>query len=179
MAARTLLAILLNGPLGIGKSTLGEVLGEAIDRCVTLDGDRLSALNPPPADELGALHQTLALLVGHHLSRGYDRFVINHYWSSETQMADLDSRLRAVAPGIELRWFRLTLPRLDNLRRIALRQSARAIDEAAFEAANFETEFAHLSTAGDELGEPFDVSAAPALLAERILGRLGLPGPSA
>jgi cytidylate kinase len=31
------MVILLNGPLGIGKSTLGEALGEAIDASVTLD----------------------------------------------------------------------------------------------------------------------------------------------
>lgn len=73
------LAILLNGPLGIGKSTLGEVLGEAVERSVTIDGDQLLALNPSPNDENSALHQVVALLVEHHLSRGYDRFILNHY----------------------------------------------------------------------------------------------------
>jgi len=28
----------LNGPLGVGKSTLAEALTESIDRCVLLDG---------------------------------------------------------------------------------------------------------------------------------------------
>ena len=64
------LVVLLNGPLGIGKSTLGEVLGEALDRSVTLDGDALAALNPPPADEAASLHSTIVLLVGHHLASG-------------------------------------------------------------------------------------------------------------
>lgn len=30
--------IVLNGPLGIGKSTLAEALADSIDRCVMLDG---------------------------------------------------------------------------------------------------------------------------------------------
>jgi adenylate kinase family enzyme len=35
--------ILLNGPLGIGKSTLAEALGECIEKCVSLDGNHLVA----------------------------------------------------------------------------------------------------------------------------------------
>jgi hypothetical protein len=172
------LVVVLNGPLGVGKSTLAEVLGEAIDRCATLDGDRLTALNPPPADELASLHETLALLVRHHLARGYDRFVINHYWSSPGQISDLRSRLRAAAPGVEVRCFRLTLPRDENLRRIARRQAGRAVDESAFEMRHFAEEYAVLSAAeGAELGEPFDVTAPPEVLAARMLEMLGLPSP--
>lgn len=39
--------IVLNGPLGIGKSTLAEALTESIEQSVMLDGDRLAATNPP------------------------------------------------------------------------------------------------------------------------------------
>ena len=35
--------IVLNGPLGIGKSTLAEALAESIDQSVMLDGDHLVA----------------------------------------------------------------------------------------------------------------------------------------
>ena len=172
------LVILLNGPLGIGKSTLGEALGEAIDASVTLDGDRLAALNPPPADELAALHGTIALLFEHQLGRGYRRFIVNHYWAHASEIADLESRLRQVAPDVALRCFLLTLPKDENLRRIARRQAARAIDEAEFEARHFAEEFAHLSSASGELGEPFDVSDPPELLVPRLLGILGLPLPA-
>ena len=50
--------IVLNGPLGIGKSTLAEALAESIHECVMLDGDHLVAANPPPADEIDYLHST-------------------------------------------------------------------------------------------------------------------------
>ena len=55
--------IVLNGPLGIGKSTLAETLAESLDHCVMLDGDHLIAANPPPDDEMEFLHSTIALLV--------------------------------------------------------------------------------------------------------------------
>jgi deoxyadenosine/deoxycytidine kinase len=38
--------IVLNGLLGIGKSTLAEALAESIEQCVMLDGDHLVAANP-------------------------------------------------------------------------------------------------------------------------------------
>lgn len=67
--------IVLNGPLGIGKSTLAEALCEAIDQCVMLDGDHLVAANPPPRDTLPYLHTIIALLVAHHRRSGYRHFV--------------------------------------------------------------------------------------------------------
>jgi chloramphenicol 3-O-phosphotransferase len=56
--------IVLNGPLGIGKSTLAEALTESVDGCVMLDGDRLVAVNPPHREELDHLHSTIAPLTG-------------------------------------------------------------------------------------------------------------------
>ena len=38
----------------------------SIESCVRLDGDRLVAVNPPPANELEYLHSIIALLVAHH-----------------------------------------------------------------------------------------------------------------
>jgi adenylate kinase family enzyme len=68
--------VVLNGPLGIGKSTLAEALSEAIGQCVMLDGDHLVAANPPAVDGLGHLHSTIAILVEHHRRFGYRHFVI-------------------------------------------------------------------------------------------------------
>jgi len=168
--------ILLNGPLGIGKSTLAEALTERIDGCVMLDGDALVAVHPAPRDELEHLHATLALLVAHHRQFGYRHFVIDHLWTAPEEIEALRGRLRTIAPGDEFRCFRLTLPGADNLARIARRASARAIDERAFELRTVTAERAALeSDPGGGLGEPFDVSAAPADLADEMLRRLGLP----
>jgi thymidylate kinase len=167
--------IVLNGPLGIGKSTLAEALGEAIDRCVMLDGDHVVALNPPPEDEVTYLHDTLALLVAHHACAGYRHVVINHYWSAPAQLDDLRARLHAAAGVADVRCFLLTLPEAENLRRIAQRQQARALDEAEFERETVAEERAVLyGAADDSLGEPFDVSAPPEELVARMLRLLRL-----
>ena len=102
--------IVLNGPLGIGKSTLAEALAESIAQCVMLDGDHLVAANPPQADEREYLHTTIALLVEHHRRFGYRHFVIDYIWRTPQELADLRRRLLDVDRGADIRCFLLTLP---------------------------------------------------------------------
>jgi ABC-type cobalamin/Fe3+-siderophores transport system ATPase subunit len=167
--------IVLNGPLGIGKSTLAEALMESIDGCVMLDGDRLAAANPPPPDEMEHLHSTIALLVAHHRRFGYPHFVIDHLWRTPEELADLRRRLLDIDSDADIRAFLLTLPLDENLRRIQRRQDARAIEELDFERRTVlqEREVVFGSNGGD-LGEPFDVSAPPPDLVAALLHRVGL-----
>jgi shikimate kinase len=167
--------IILNGPLGIGKSTLAEALAESIDWCVMLDGDHLIAANPTPADEIEYLHSTIALLVAHHRRFGYRHFVIDHIWRTPEELADLRRRLLDVDVDADIRCFLLTLPLQENLRRIERRQSVRALDEAEFERETLADERQALLAGADEtLGEPFDVSAPPEDLVAELLNRLGM-----
>ena len=167
--------IVLNGPLGIGKSTLAEALGESIEQCAMLDGDYLVAANPAPADEAAYLHATVALLVAHHRRFGYRHFVINHLWRSPEELGDLRQRLLEVDSGADIRCFLLTLPFDENLRRIERRQSSRALDEIEFELRTVEEERDVLALAGiADLGDPFDVSAPPDELVAKLLRRVGL-----
>lgn len=165
--------ILLNGPLGIGKSTLAEMLTESIEGCVMLDGDRLVAANPPAADELEHLHSTIALLVAHHRRFGYRHFVIDYIWRSPADIDDLSRRLLTIDADAQVRCFLLTLPAEENLRRIERRQRARAIDEREFELRTFAEERRALANSS-ELGKPFDVSASPPELVATMLRRLSL-----
>jgi chloramphenicol 3-O-phosphotransferase len=165
--------IVLNGPLGVGKSTLAEALTESIDSCVMLDGDRLVAVNPTAANELEHLHSTIALLVRHHQRYGYRHFVIDHFWKSPEELVDLRRRLVALDANADVRCFLLTLPPDENLRRIERRQAARAIDEREFELRTF-TEEHELLTNTAQLGEPFEVSAPPPELVALMLRRLAL-----
>ena len=167
--------VVLNGPLGIGKSTLAEALTEHIDQCVMLDGDHLVAANPPPADEIGYLHSTIALLVAHHRRAGYRHFVIDHLWRTPEELDDLRRRLLDVEPHADVRCFLLVLPLDENLRRIERRQGARALDEREFELRTVAEEREVLyRRGGDDLGEPVDVSAPPEELVAALLRRLGL-----
>jgi hypothetical protein len=165
--------IVLNGPLGIGKSTLAEALTENIYGCVMLDGDRLVAVNPPQRDELEHLHSTIALLVAHHYHYGYRYFIIDYVWRSSAEIADLHRHI--VHIDSDIRCFRLTLPAEENMRRIERRASVRAINELEFERHTFLQEREILAaSSGINLGEPFDVSALPDELVEAMLRRLGL-----
>lgn len=168
--------LLLNGPLGVGKSTLAEALMERVDGCAMLDGDRLVALNPPPADEGAYLHATIALLVAHHRRAGYRHFVVDHLWRTRASLDDLRRRLCDADPIAEIHCLLLTLPLEENLRRIARRQAARALDERDFERRIVAEERAILYDGERrELGEPFDVSDPPGLLVDRIVGRFAFP----
>jgi hypothetical protein len=140
-----------------------------------LDGDHVVALNPPPAELTAYLHDTLALLVAHHLRAGYEHVVINHIWETPAALDDLHTKLRTVQPTFDIRTFLLTLPLEQNLMRIAARQRARAFDEAAFEHMTVEAERRALYEMNATLGEPFDVSDPPEQLVSRMLTLLGLP----
>lgn len=165
--------IILNGPLGIGKTTLAEALMERIEYCAMLDGDGLVAVNPPPADALEHLHSAIERLVMHHRQFGYRHFVIDHLWQSPADLAALRQRLIRIDAEAEFRCFLLTLPADENLRRIERRQQARAIDERDFELATFAEEREALA-GNPDLGESFDVSASPPELAARMLRQLAL-----
>jgi chloramphenicol 3-O-phosphotransferase len=166
--------ILLNGPLGIGKTTLAEALTESLDRCVMLDGDHLVAANPPAPDEMEHLHSTVALLAEHHRRFGYRHFVIDHIWRSRAELDDLCRRLRAVDADAALRCFLLTLPAEENRRRIERRRQARALGEDGFELRT-SAEERQLLEGRTDLGEPFDMSAPPVELVAEMLRRLA-PG---
>jgi thymidylate kinase len=165
--------VVLNGPLGIGKSTLAEALAESIEQCVMLDGDHLVAANPPALNQVEHLHSTIALLIAHHRRFGYRHFVVDHIWTSPAELADLRSRLAGM--DNDIRCFLLTLPADANLARIQRRASARALDELEPELRTFREERQALArNPGVALGEPFDVSAPPQDLVPTMLRRLGL-----
>ncbi len=167
--------IVLNGPLGIGKSTLAEALTESINRCVMLNGDHLVASNPPPSNLLEYLHSTIAFLVTHHRHFGYRHFVIDHLWRTHEELADLRQRLLEIEPDAEFHCLLLTLPLEENLRRIERRGRARAIDEQEFEQETVRKERTLLFESNNGgLGEPFDVTAPPEELVSKILEQLRL-----
>lgn len=169
--------IVLNGPLGIGKSSLAEALTENIEYCAMLDGDCLVAVNPLPTQEPGLehLHSAIELLITHHRRFGYRHFVIAHVWRTPAELADLRRRLTGIDGIVEIRCFLLTLPANENLRRIERRQGARVIDEREFELRTFVAEREALTKSSD-LGEPFDVSAPLPDLVARMLRHLEAHG---
>ena len=74
--------IIINGSLGVGKSSVADELHRKFDKSVHLDGDYLGDIHPfeiYDVARLDHLYRTLELLVGFHQKNGYTNFVINMY----------------------------------------------------------------------------------------------------
>ena len=162
--------IVLNGPLGAGKSSLGEALSESIEQSVFLDGDHVVAANPQPAEPLELLHSSIGLLVPHLLDHGYRHFVICHYWDSPEAIDDLKRHVLHADPNARIRCFLTWLPLDENLARIHRRQAHRAINELDHDLETVRDERRVLSKLSNgEVGEVFDVSAPVTELVAELL----------
>ena len=164
--------IALNGPIGIGKSTLAEALTESIAQCAMLNGDSLLELNPPVADETDFLHTLLVVLIAHYQRSGYRHFVIDHFWRLPEALSDLRSRLFQLDPSAQFRPFLLTLAQDEHKRRLERRLEARDQRDREFELRCFAEERALLTNA--DVGERFDVSGPLPTLVARLRQRIGL-----
>ena len=100
--------IIINGALGVGKSSVAEELHWKFEKSVHLDGDHIGAVHPFEIyDETRTLHlhRTLELLVRFHREGGYPDFVINYIFENAAQLRQLEDLLRPLDP--DLRSFRL------------------------------------------------------------------------
>lgn len=174
------MVVLLNGPLGCGKSSLGEALAERIPSCVHLDGDSLLAVNPEPNDPHKLLTSSVRLLASNFLRCGYRNFVINHIWRTPDAIAEMSTGIRSADPNAQIRCFLATLPWETNRERILRRQFARAINELDFELETALAERRCLSKwTNCEVGVPFDVSEPIRDLVDRLLELLrAAPAPT-
>jgi broad-specificity NMP kinase len=101
--------IILNGPLGIGKSTAAWELVARFARAVMLDMDYIAAIRPFDyyhQPDLDYAYQTLAVLLTHHRAHGYTDFVVNWVFESSAQLERLKHHLEPLALPIQV--FRLT-----------------------------------------------------------------------
>jgi GrpB-like predicted nucleotidyltransferase (UPF0157 family)/chloramphenicol 3-O-phosphotransferase len=85
--------VIINGPCGIGKTSVAWELNARFDRAVMLDGDYIGAVQPFEIyddDRVAYLFQTLRHLILFHIGQGgYHDFVINYVFETPGQLADL------------------------------------------------------------------------------------------
>ena len=115
--------IIINGSVGVGKSSVSEELHRKFDKSVYLDGDQIGYVHPFEIYDdvrIDHLYQTLAVLVGFHQKHGYHNFVINYVFESSGSLQDLLDRLRQL--DAELHTFWLTCDTEEQARRIQDRQ---------------------------------------------------------
>jgi chloramphenicol 3-O-phosphotransferase len=115
--------IIINGSLGVGKSSVADELHMKFDKSVHLDGDYIGDVHPYEIyDEarIDHLYRTLQLLIGFHQQNGYHNFVINYVFESPDSLQDLLDLLRPLDPAIHTYW--LTCNEKEQARRIQGRQ---------------------------------------------------------
>ncbi len=131
--------IIVNGPLGIGKTQTSWALTRRFSRAVMLDADYVAEFHPFDYyndEHLAYAHATLRVLTAHHLSHGFQDFVINWIFETPFQLDRLKQLLADLGPPIhafrlvcapdeiERRVRRRNLPDLD----FELRRSRELVD---------------------------------------------------
>lgn len=99
--------IIINGSLGVGKSSVAEQLHYKFDKSVHLDGDFIGDVQPFKIhDETRLIHlyRTMELLVGFHQENDYHNFVINYVFESAESLHHLLELLRPLDPSIHCYW---------------------------------------------------------------------------
>lgn len=115
--------IVVNGSLGVGKTSVAEQLHWKFDKSVHLDGDAVGDVHPFEIYEesrIQHLYRTLALLVDFHQQNGYVNFVINYVFESPGSLQDLLELLRPRDAAIHTYW--LTCGEVEQAERIRRRQ---------------------------------------------------------
>jgi predicted kinase len=99
--------VIINGSLGVGKSSVAEQLQHRFDRAVHLDGDAIGDVHPfdiYDPDRIDHLYRTLELLIGFHQKNGYENFVINYVFESADSLQDLIALLCPLDAAIHVYW---------------------------------------------------------------------------
>ncbi len=115
--------IIINGSLGVGKSSVAEELHWKFDKSVHLDGDHIGDVHPFEIYDDARIHhlyRTLELLVGFHQKNGYHNFVINYVFESPASLQELLDLLHPLDDSIHVYW--LTCAPEEQSRRIQGRQ---------------------------------------------------------
>jgi len=99
--------IIINGSLGVGKSSVSEELLLRMKNSVLLDGDHLGNVNPfeiYDQKRISHLYQTIQLLVAFHEKNGFENFVINYVFESSDSLKQLQTGLSNTAGPIFTYW---------------------------------------------------------------------------
>lgn len=111
--------IIINGSLGVGKTSVGDQLHYKFEKSVHLDGDAIGDVHPfiiYDDARISYLYRTLALLIEFHQKNGYQNFVINYVFESHKSLQELLDLLIPLDPDIHTYW--LTCSEEEHAKRI-------------------------------------------------------------
>ena len=116
--------IIINGPLGVGKTEVAWKLIEKFDRAVMLDGDYLGAVHPfdlHDPQRVAYLYDTICYVARFHAEHGYRNLVVNYVFEKPASLAQLRRALNEIDDVTYA--FRLTCSAEEIDRRIRSRSS--------------------------------------------------------
>jgi AAA domain len=114
--------VIINGPLGIGKSEASWQLLYRLPRAVMLDMDHIAAFHPCDyycQEHLDYAYSTARILVEHHVRHGFFDFILNWVFESPEQLARFKKELAAF--DLPIHSFRLWCDPDEIARRIRAR----------------------------------------------------------
>ncbi len=91
--------VIINGPLGVGKTEVAWKLIEFFDRAVMLDGDYLGAVHPfeiYDESRVAYLYETITYLVRFHAEHGWHNLVVNYVFERPESLAQLRRALSEI-----------------------------------------------------------------------------------
>jgi hypothetical protein len=101
--------LILNGPLGIGETTVACHILEKFRAAVMLDGDYIAAFHPFDYDNpthLDYAYQTFHVLIAHHVAHGIQDFVLNWVFEDAVRLHQFRQSLAELVTPILV--YRLT-----------------------------------------------------------------------
>jgi deoxyadenosine/deoxycytidine kinase len=99
--------IIINGSLGVGKTTLSDELLWKLDNTIMLDGDALGNVNPfdiYDQKRIWHLYKTIELLAAFHKKSGFKNIIINYVFESSQSLNELINLLKPIDDLIFVYW---------------------------------------------------------------------------
>ncbi len=99
--------IIINGSVGVGKTSISWDLQKKFNKSIMLDGDYIGAVYPFEIYDnkrIEYLYETFSHLIKFHYSNGYSNFIINYVFESEKSLISLTERLKKIIPEIYCFW---------------------------------------------------------------------------
>ncbi len=168
--------VILNGPAGVGKTTVGRLLAGRVANGVSIEGDALAGFivnRVPGTVGEGLGYENGATIAANFVRAGYDLVVFEHCFEEHAHVKRfLDAYTGAAAVFLFTLWAPLAVVERRERARVGRRRLG---DRVAACHAAIEEHLGELGDVVDATGDPVDVAA---LIDRRSLAGAGLCGPA-
>ncbi len=114
--------VILNGPMGVGKTTTARALVDRLAPALFLDADHVADFRPFDVREpahLDYIEDTLCHMLAFHASQGFERVVVAWVFETAERLGHFSERLRAQGHAVHA--FRLTCDAREHEARVRAR----------------------------------------------------------